>query len=92
MALKALEILDSVGYGDTKLGLYIKPGVNQYGQEFTLQDAAQVYEFAKENPDIAYVGLNSLAKDKQGTLGQATEQGSGLAQTDWQFSGIFGAI
>ncbi|KAA0972251.1 hypothetical protein FPY71_03865 [Aureimonas fodinaquatilis] len=92
VALKALEILDSVGYTDTKLGLYVKPGINQYGQTFTLQDAAQLYEFAKDNPDIAYVGLNSLAKDRQGTLGEATQQGSGLTQTDWQFSGIFGNV
>lgn len=91
-AINTLAQLDAMGYTDTQVGIYVKGGYNSGGQVFSLADATQVYEYAKENPDVARVGLWMLSADSPGTVGTWSNTGSGIPQAAFAFSNIFGQI
>ncbi|KHJ54764.1 hypothetical protein LA66_09295 [Aureimonas altamirensis] len=57
VALDAIQKLDAVGYTDTKVGILVRAGANGGGGTFSIDDAQQIYAFAKENPHISGIGL-----------------------------------
>ena len=77
----------------SKVGVTPMIGINDVQTEiFTLQDAQELLAFAKDNPDIASLGIWSLGRDETGTAGQLTVGGSGITQDPYGFTTIFEGI
>ena len=85
----------------TKVGITPMIGINDVISEvFTLEDAREVLEFAKDNPDIASLGIWSLGRDLPSDPGSngftqddVTPNGSAIVdQTRYEFSGIFNQL
>ncbi len=68
-------------------------GINDDPSEiFTLADAQQLTSFAQQN-GIGELSMWELPRDVTGTLGAVdANDGSGIAQTPFEFSGIFEQI
>jgi len=84
--------LDSLGMTGTKLGLTPMIGVNDIASEiFTLADANTLVTFAKSDPRVAELSMWSVARDNGNSAGAhfASSDSSGVAQSPYQFSGIF---
>ncbi|QOG06192.1 hypothetical protein IGS74_16845 [Aureimonas sp. OT7] len=78
---------------DAKVGITPMIGINDVQTEiFTLQDAQELLAFAKDNPDVASLGIWSLGRDETGTPGQLTVGGSGITQDPYGFTTIFEGI
>ncbi|SHI45966.1 Ig-like domain (group 3) [Aureimonas altamirensis DSM 21988] len=77
----------------SKVGITPMIGINDVQTEiFTLQDAQELLAFAKDNPDVASLGIWSLGRDETGTVGQLTVGGSGITQDPYGFTTIFEGI
>jgi chitinase len=84
--------LDSLGMTNTKLGLTPLIGVNDIASEvFTLADAGALVNFAKSDPRVAELSMWSVARDNGNSAGAHfySPDSSGIAQSPYQFSGIF---
>jgi chitinase len=84
--------LNSLGMTNTKLGITPMIGVNDITSEvFTLADATQLLNFAKSDPRVSELSMWSVARDNGNTAGAtfSTFDSRGLAQSPYQFSGIF---
>ncbi len=90
-ALGTAQQLQFLGL-DSKIGVTPMIGVNDVSSEvFTLADAQQLASFAAGNSDIASLGYWSVARDNGNGAGQqyASYDTSGIAQSQYQFAGIF---
>lgn len=78
---------------DAKVGITPMIGINDVESEvFTVEDANQLMAFAKDNPDIASIGMWSLGRDNASQLNTVSPVASGISQSEYQFSGVFGAL
>lgn len=76
-----------------KVGITPMIGINDVQSEiFSQDDAHQLMAFAKDNPDVASIGMWSLGRDTAGQLGLVSPVSSGIAQAEYDFIGIFGAM
>jgi hypothetical protein len=74
----------------TKLGITPMIGVNDSPQEtFTLSDARQVVEYAKQHDDVALLAFWSLGRDNGTCTATVSPTCSGIAQDNWAFTRIF---
>jgi chitinase len=91
-AIKATEgQLASAGLS-AKLGVTMMIGVNDVSSEvFTLADAQQVSAYVQTDSDVARTAIWSVGRDNGSMPGgqYASPTASGVAQTAYQFSGIF---
>lgn len=72
------------------LGVTPMIGLNDIqGETFTLSDAQDVTNFAIQN-NVGQLAMWSLSRDVTGQLGVVAPNGSGIAQTPFEFSQIFG--
>lgn len=91
-ALATISQIKEVGL-NAKVGITPMIGINDVQSEiFTIEDAQQVFTYAKDNPDIASIGMWSLGRDNVGLIGVVSPVGSGIDQTDNAFSNVFGAM
>lgn len=87
-----LTQLDSIGL-DAKLVITPMIGINDVTSEvFTLEDAQQLVDYVDSNDDVAGISMWSLSRDNGDTVGQVSPVGSGVTQTDYAFSEIFGYV
>ena len=78
---------------DAKVGITPMIGINDVQSEiFTLEDANQLMAFAKDNPDIASIGMWSIGRDNDSQLNVVSPVASGVVQDDYAYSGVFGAL
>lgn len=78
---------------DAKVGITPMIGINDVQSEiFTLEDASQLMAFAKDNPDIASIGMWSIGRDNDSQLNVVSPVASGVVQDDYAYSGVFGAL
>jgi hypothetical protein len=113
-AIKVHDQLVAHGMGDVMVGITPMIGLNDYWnvpankQEiFTLQDAAELTQFAKDTPWVAGLGAWQLPRDRahgtdtthsapDNTTGNHYEgpdpDHSDIVQGDWDFSEIFGKV
>lgn len=78
---------------DAKLGITVMIGINDVQSEvFTLEDAYQLLDYAQGNEDIASLSIWSVGRDNASGLGTVSPTGSGISQTAYEFSQIFGHI
>jgi hypothetical protein len=91
-AIKATEgQLASAGLS-AKLGVTMMIGVNDVSSEvFTLADAQLVSAYVQTDSDVARTAIWSVGRDNGSMPGgqYASPTASGVAQTAYQFSGIF---
>ena len=83
--------LASIGL-NAKIGITPMIGVNDIASEvFTLADAHALLAYAKSDPDVAMLSMWSVARDNGNSAGAhfASPDSSGIAQTPFQFAGIF---
>lgn len=92
-ALATINQLKQIGLG-AKVGITPMIGINDVQTEvFTLEDASQLLAFAKDNPDVASIGIWSLGRDNNTTsVTYASPVASGVAQSEYEFSSIFGTF
>jgi chitodextrinase len=91
-ALATISQIKQVGL-NAKVGITPMIGINDVQSEiFTIEDAQQLMAFAKDNPDVASIGMWSLGRDNVGLIGVVSPVGSGVEQPDNGFSNIFGAL
>jgi hypothetical protein len=67
-------------------------GVNDIASEvFTLADAKALVDYAKTDSRVALLSMWSVARDNGNSAGAhfASSDSSGIAQTPYEFSGIF---
>ncbi|OYY22080.1 MAG: hypothetical protein B7Y65_04365 [Azorhizobium sp. 35-67-15] len=89
-AIATLAQLKEIGI-DAKLGITPMIGINDVSSEvFTQEDAYELLEYAEGNPDIARLAMWSLGRDNGSTVGVVSPLGSGVEQTAYEFSHIFG--
>lgn len=89
-AIATLAQLKEIGI-DAKLGITPMIGINDVSSEvFTLQDAQELLDYADGNPEIARLAMWSLGRDNGSTVGVVSPLGSGVEQTAYEFSHIFG--
>lgn len=77
-----------------KIGVTPLIGVNDVTSEvFSLADAQQLMSYVATDPDVVRVAMWSLGRDNGSTAGQDADvpTGSGIAQTNYEFSQIFDA-
>ncbi|MDE1570344.1 fibronectin type III domain-containing protein [Aquabacter sp. P-9] len=87
-----LAQLDSIGL-DTKLVITPMIGINDVTSEvFTLEDAQQLVDYVESNDDVAGISMWSLSRDNGDVVGYVSPVGSGITQTDYAFSEIFGYV
>ena len=85
----AREQLRQLGLKAT-LGITPMIGVNDSAQEtFTLADAQQVVDYAKQHDDIALLAFWSLGRDNGSCTATVSPACSGIAQDTWAFTRIF---
>jgi chitinase len=75
-----------------KIGITPMIGVNDIVSEvFTLADARALVDYAANDPDVALLSMWSVARDNGNSAGApyASSDSSGIAQTPFQFAGIF---
>ncbi|BAF88899.1 type III fibronectin [Azorhizobium caulinodans ORS 571] len=78
---------------DAKLGVTVMVGMNDVQSEvFTLSDAQQLLDYAQGNEDISGLSIWSVGRDNGSTVGTVSPLGSGIQQTAYEFSHIFGHI
>jgi len=91
-ALATISQLRELGIG-AKVGITPMIGINDVQSEvFTVEDANQLMAFAKDNPDIASIGMWSLGRDNADSASQlntVSPVASGISQTDYEFSEAF---
>ena len=76
-----------------KVGITPMIGLNDVlSESFTQNDAHHLMAFAKDNPDVASIGMWSLGRDTAGQLGVVSPVSSGIPQAEHDFIGIFGAM
>lgn len=92
-ALTTLNQLKQIGL-NAKVGITPMIGINDVQTEvFTLEDAAQLMAFAKDNPDVASIGIWSLGRDNNTVnVTYASPVASGVTQHEYEFSNVFGAL
>ena len=91
-ALATVSQLRGMGI-DAKVGITPMIGINDVQSEvFTLEDATQLMAFAKDNPDIASIGMWSLGRDNASQLNTVSPVASGITQNPYEFSGVFGTL
>ncbi|BBU68793.1 glycosyl hydrolase family 18 protein [Fluviibacter phosphoraccumulans] len=91
-ALATISQLRDLGI-DAKVGITPMIGINDVQSEvFTIEDANQLMAFAKDNPDIASIGMWSLGRDNGSQLNTVSPVASGISQSEYEFSGVFGVI
>ena len=91
-ALATIGQLRDLGI-DAKVGITPMIGINDVQSEvFTVEDANQLMAFAKDNPDIASIGMWSLGRDNASQLNVVSPVASGISQTEYEFSGVFGVL
>jgi hypothetical protein len=74
----------------TQFGITPMIGVNDSAQEtFTLADAQQVVDYAKQHDDVALLAFWSLGRDNGSCTATVSPTCSGIAQQDWAFTKIF---
>lgn len=92
-AIRSTEAqLDKVGYPTVGVGVIPMIGINDINTEiFTLNDAHMLVDYARSDQRVVELSAWSLGRDNGSAAGQkwASPTGSGLAQTDYQFSHIF---
>jgi hypothetical protein len=84
--------LDNLGMTSAKLGLTPMIGVNDITSEvFTLADASALVNYAKSDPRVSELSMWSVARDNGNSAGAnfSTYDSSGLAQSPYQFAGLF---
>jgi Ca2+-binding RTX toxin-like protein len=77
---------------NSKIGVTPMIGVNDIASEvFTLADAQQLVTFAESDSNVVSIGMWSVARDNGNSAGAhyASSDSSGLAQTPFEFAGIF---
>jgi len=85
--------LQQLGMNSTTVGITPMIGVNDINTEiFTLADAQQLVSFAQGQSWVSELSMWSIARDNGAGAGQtyASATSSGLAQSNYQFSQIFG--
>ncbi|HEY1932169.1 MAG TPA: carbohydrate-binding protein [Acetobacteraceae bacterium] len=90
-ALNTEQQISFVGL-TSKIGITPMIGVNDDSAEvFTLNDAQTLLDFAQSNPDVASLGMWSIARDNGNSAGAhyASPDSSGLAQSNYAFASIF---
>jgi chitinase len=91
-ALATISQLRELGI-DAKVGITPMIGINDVQSEvFTVEDANQLMAFAKDNPDIASIGMWSLGRDNASQLNTVSPVASGISQSEYEFTGVFGAL
>lgn len=91
-ALATISQLRELGI-DAKVGITPMIGINDVQTEvFTIEDANQLMAFAKDNPDIASIGMWSLGRDNESQLNIVSPVTSGISQSEYEFSSVFGAL
>lgn len=81
--------LNNLGFTNTQIGITPMIGRNDSPETFTLEDAQQVINWAKNN-NIALVAFWSVGRDNGGCPnGTVSPSCSGIAQSLFQFSSIF---
>ncbi|HUO59960.1 MAG TPA: hypothetical protein VMU24_04775 [Candidatus Acidoferrales bacterium] len=74
----------------SRLGITPMIGVNDSSQEtFTLADAQQVVDYAKQHDDIALLAFWSLGRDNGSCIATVSPTCSGITQEPWAFTKIF---
>ena len=87
-----LAQLEGIGM-ETKLVITPMIGINDVTSEvFTLEDAGQLVDYVESNDDIAGISMWSLSRDNGDVVGYVSPVGSGIEQTDYAFSEIFGYV
>ena len=87
-----LAQLQAIGM-ETKLVITPMIGINDVTTEiFTLEDAGQLVDYVEANDDIAGISMWSLSRDNGDVVGYVSPVGSGIEQTDYAFSEIFGYV
>ncbi len=84
----------SVGL-NAKIGVTPMIGVNDVSSEvFTLADAQQLESYVASDPNVSLASMWSVGRDNGSTAGAqyASATGSGLSQTNYQFSSIFNQL
>lgn len=89
-ALATLNQMKQIGL-DAKVGITPMIGINDVSSEvFTLEDASQLLAFAKDNPDVASIGMWSLGRDNNSVpTTTASPVASGVTQNEYDFSKTF---
>jgi hypothetical protein len=92
LAAQATEAqLQALGM-DARIGITPMIGVNDIASEvFTQADAQALLAFAESDPNVVRLSMWSVARDNGGSAGApyASPDSSGLAQTTYEFAGIF---
>lgn len=87
-----LAQLQGIGL-ETKLVITPMIGINDVTTEiFTLEDAQQLVDYVEANDDVAGISMWSLSRDNGDVVGYVSPVGSGIVQTDYGFSEIFGHL
>jgi chitinase len=98
MGLSAIQASEATQQQLAAIGLHAKIGitpmigVNDIASEvFTQADAHALVDYAAHDPDVAMLSMWSVARDNGHAAGAhyASPDSSGVAQTPFEFSGIF---
>jgi chitinase len=91
-AVSTIQQLKSIGL-DAKVGITPMIGINDVQSEvFTLQDAQELMAYAKDNPDIGSIGMWSIGRDNGHEVNVVSPVSSGISQSDYAFSSVFGLL
>jgi chitinase len=91
-AIKATEQQLATAGLHAKIGVTPMVGINDTpGETFTLADAQQLVDYVKTDHDVVGIGMWSMDRDNGSTAGDtyAANTGSGVTQSDYEFSKIF---
>lgn len=91
-AVSTIQQLKAIGM-DAKVGIIPMIGINDVKTEvFTLQDAQELMTYAKDNPDIGSIGMWSIGRDNGHEVNVVSPVSSGISQSDYAFSSVFGLL
>ena len=85
------QVSANKGYENVPVGAIPMIGMNDTEREtFTLANANELVDTANKTPWIKSLRFWSMARDKTGRKGVTACDGSGIDQTPYEFSKIFG--
>lgn len=91
-AVSTIQQLKAIGM-DAKVGITPMIGINDVQSEvFTLQDAQELMAYVKGNPDIGSIGMWSIGRDNGHETNVVSPVSSGISQSDYAFSSVFGLL